>query len=129
VAKHPDLPTNRKAEIVSQFREILENHITDFIAGRINRLYEIKDIAEIVCLHPSHLSQVIKQQTGHHACYFYEHRLLEEAKTLLSDPSLAIKSVAHRLDYDVSNFTKFFKRFMAMTPSEYRKNYLNTKLL
>jgi AraC family transcriptional regulator, regulatory protein of adaptative response / methylphosphotriester-DNA alkyltransferase methyltransferase len=121
MVRHPELPVSRKAEIVALFRQVLDDHLNDFMAGKIDRMYEIKDIAAIVCLHPGHLSQVIKQETGHHACYFYEQRILEEAKKMLADPSISIKSVAYRLDYDVSNFTKFFKKFMAVTPSEYRK--------
>jgi AraC-like DNA-binding protein len=75
-----------------------------------------------MCLHPVHISNVVKLHTGHHACYFYERRILEEAKKLLADPSLSIKNIAHKLDYDVSNFTKFFKRFTGETPSSYRKS-------
>ncbi|ACU60311.1 helix-turn-helix domain-containing protein [Chitinophaga pinensis] len=113
---------NRKEEIAAQFMQILNAHIDDFMAGRVNKMYELKEIAQVMCLHPGHVSHIVKLHTGHHACYFYEHRILEEAKKLLADPSLSIKNIAHRLDYDVSNFTKFFKRFTGQTPSAYRKS-------
>lgn len=44
-----------------------------------------------------------------------------EAKKLLTGTALPIGAIAHKLDYDVSNFTKFFKRFTGLTPSAYRK--------
>jgi AraC-like DNA-binding protein len=119
--KLPEEYVSRKAEIVAQFKQVLDNHINDFMAGRVAAMYELKEIADIICLHPVHLSQVIKQETGHHACHFYEQRILVEAKKLLANPGLPVKSVAHRLDYDVSNFTKFFKRFTGLTPSAYRR--------
>lgn len=72
MAKIPE----RKAEILARFKQILESHIDDFMAGRVDKMYELKEIADIICLHPVHLSKVIKLETGHHACYFYEH--LEE---------------------------------------------------
>lgn len=126
IVKLPDIYISRKAEIVAQFKTVLENHMNDFMAGRVNKMYDLKEIADIICLHPGHLSKVIKLETGHHACYFYEQRILEEAKRLLSDRALSIKVIAHTLDYDVSNFTKFFKRFSGMTPSQFRKILENT---
>jgi AraC family transcriptional regulator of adaptative response / methylphosphotriester-DNA alkyltransferase methyltransferase len=113
---------SRKADITALFMKVMNSHIDDFMAGRVNKMFELKEIAQIMCLHPVHVSQIVKLYTGHHACYFYEHRILEEAKKLLADPSLSIKSIALQLDYDVSNFTKFFKRFMRETPSAYRKS-------
>lgn len=126
MVKLPDIYSSRKAEIVAQFNDVLENHMNDFMAGRVNKMYELKEIADIICLHPGHLSKVIKLETGHHACYFYEQRILQEAKRLLIDTALPIKIIAHTLDYDVSNFTKFFKRFSGMTPSQFRKTLENT---
>jgi len=126
MARIPDEYVSRKAEILDQFKLVLEKHLDDLLAGRIDKMFEIKEIADILCLHPVHLSKVIKLETGHHACYFYEQRILQEAKKLLADTTLPIGLIAHKLDYDVSNFTKFFKKFSGMTPSLYRKSLLNS---
>ncbi|CAM3915258.1 AraC-type DNA-binding protein [Pedobacter westerhofensis] len=125
MAEIPNVYISRKAEILAQFKDILQSHLDDFMAGRIDKMYEIKEIAEMMSLHPVHLSKVIKLETGYHACYHYEQRILLEAKKLLADPTLPIGMVAYRLDYDVSNFSKFFKRFMGITPSLYRKSIIN----
>lgn len=122
MAKLPEGYISRQAEIMARFKQMLDSHMDDFLAGRVDKMHELKDIAAIICLHPGHLSQVIKLETGHHACYFYEQRILLEAKKLLTDNELLIGIIAHKLDYDVSNFTKFFKRFTGMTPSAYRKS-------
>lgn len=91
------------------------------MAGRVEEMFHIKDIAGIMCLHPVHVSNVIKLYTGFHPCHFYELRIVWEAKALLSDPALSIGDVARQLTYDTSNFTKFFKEYEDMTPTEYRK--------
>ncbi|MDR3678490.1 MAG: helix-turn-helix transcriptional regulator [Flavipsychrobacter sp.] len=122
IAKVTDVDVSRNAEILARFKEIVERHMDDFMAGRVDKMFELKEIADIICLHPSHLSKVIKLETGHHACYFYEQRILLEAKKLLADTALPIGAIARKLDYDVSNFTKFFKRFTSVTPSIYRKS-------
>lgn len=122
----PDSYLSRKAEIVAQFNQILDNHLNDFLAGRVEKMYGLQEIAALICLHPVHLSNVIKLETGHHACYFYEQRILAEAKKLLADLDFSINQIAHKLDYDASNFTKFFKRFTGYTPSMYRKQLLTS---
>ncbi|RNL54774.1 helix-turn-helix domain-containing protein [Pedobacter jejuensis] len=117
-----DVDVSRNAQIVNQFKLILNNHLDDMVAGRIDKMYEIKEIADIIGIHSGHLSKVIKSETGHHACYFYEERILLEAKKLLADTTSPIGVIARMLDYDVSNFTKFFKKFTGTTPSSFRKS-------
>ncbi len=121
MATIPKVYVSRQAEIAARFKQVLDSHMDDFLAGRVERMHELKEIADIICLHPGHLSKIIKLATGHHACYFYEQRILLEAKKLLTDPTVPIGAIARKLDYDVSNFTKFFKRFTGLTPSSYRK--------
>lgn len=123
--KIPDVYVSRKAEILSQFKEVLDGHLDDVMTGRINKMFDLKEIADFIGLHPVHLSNVIKLETGHHACYFFEQRILLEAKKLLNDTNLPIGTIARTLDYDTSNFTKFFKRFMGITPSIYRKSIVH----
>ncbi|MEO6548014.1 MAG: helix-turn-helix transcriptional regulator [Ferruginibacter sp.] len=118
---HGNIPASRQAEILADFKKVLNNHLDDFLAGKVENMFEIKEIAAIICIHPVHLSKVIKLQTGHHACHFYEERILQEAKKLITETNLPIGEIARKLDYDVSNFTKFFKRFAGTTPSLYRK--------
>ena len=112
---------SRQAEILTQFQQVVESHLDDFLAGRVEKMYELHEIAAVLCLHPGHLSKLIKLATGHHACHFYQQKIVLEAKKLLTGSKLPIGEIAHKLDYDVSNFTKFFKRFTGLTPSAYRK--------
>jgi AraC family transcriptional regulator of adaptative response / methylphosphotriester-DNA alkyltransferase methyltransferase len=121
MAPIPQLYVSRQAEILAQFQQAVESHLDDFLAGRVEQMYELHEIAALLCLHPGHLSKLIKLATGQHACHFYQQKIVLEAKRLLNDSTLPIGAIAHKLDYDVSNFTKFFKRFTGLTPSAYRK--------
>lgn len=125
MAKPPHDYVSRQAQILAQFQQVLDSHLNDFMAGRVEKMHELKQIAAIMCLHPIHLSKVIKLESGHHACHFYQQRILLEAKKLLTNTDLPIGWIAHRMDYDVSNFTKFFKRFTGITPSIYRKSIID----
>lgn len=125
--KVPKKYLNRQEEITALFLQEMNKHLDDFMADRVEKMFPLKDIAAIMCLHPVHVSTVIKLHTGYHPCHFYELRILKEAKSLLSDASLSITDVATRLTYDTSNFTKFFKEYEGMTPSAYRKTALLAK--
>jgi hypothetical protein len=38
----------------------VESHLDDFLAGRVEQMYELHEIAALLCLHPGHLSKLIK---------------------------------------------------------------------
>ena len=120
VSKVPLKYLNRQDEITVLFLKEMNKHLDDFMAGRVEEMFHLKDIARMMFLHPVHVSNVVKLHTGHHPCYFYELRILEEAKMLLADLNLTIGAVASKLSYDKSNFTKFFKQYAGMTPTAYR---------
>ena len=111
----------RQAEITEAFIRAMNQRMDDFMAGRVEEMGHIRDIAGVMCLHPTHVSTIVKAHTGHHPCYFFEQRILREAKTLLADPAASVSSVAGRLTYEASNFAKFFKEYEGITPSEYRR--------
>ncbi len=119
--KIPPHYLSRQAEITESFLRVMNAHMDDFMAGRAQEFLHLKDLAGLLCLHPVHVSSVIKQYTGFHPCHFYELRIVHEAKALLADATLSVGEVAGRLTYDASNFTKFFKLYAGMTPTEYRR--------
>jgi len=119
--KIPKKYLGRQAEITESFIQEMNKHMDDFMAGRAEKMIHIKDFAEILCLHPAHISNVIKLYSGHHPCFFYEERIMKEAKIMLADPSMTVAAIAMKLTYDSSNFTKFFKEYERITPSEYRR--------
>ncbi|MCW3464583.1 helix-turn-helix domain-containing protein [Chitinophaga nivalis] len=117
----PQKYQSRQAEITQQFITAVNKHIDSILDGSTDHMYHIKDIARIMFIHPVHLSNTIKLHTGHAPCYYFEKKLMEEAKNMLADDQLTITDIATRLTFDNSNFTKFFKRFEGVTPSAYRQ--------
>ncbi|HEY6900450.1 MAG TPA: AraC family transcriptional regulator [Puia sp.] len=112
---------NRSAEILHNYLAVLDQHLKDILDGRADKMFELQEIAALLFIHPTHLSNVIKEYTGHHPCYFYEEKILVVAKDLLKDPHNSIADVARKLTYDPSNFTKWFKVYGGVSPSAYRK--------
>ncbi len=115
----------RQKEIVKDYLKVLDAHIESLKQGNEERALEIADFADMLHIHPVHLSNTIKEVTGQSSCSLYEERLVKISKELLLNKSTSIKQIAIQLTYDPSNFTKFFKHFVGMTPKQFRAENLS----
>ena len=118
---------SRQHEITATFLKEIDKHLLDITDGRTLDMFEIRDIAEIMHIHPTHLSNTIKLTTGKAPCYFFEEKILTIAKSMIEKNEETIGNIATSLTYDPSNFTKFFKRFTNQTPKQYRELFLLKK--
>ena len=113
----------RQHEIAADYLRELDKHLDDIVSGRATVMFEVRDFAALIHVHPTHLSNTIKSATGHSPCFFFEERLMEISKSMLQNISIPIAEIARTLTYDPSNFTKFFKHFAGQTPKQYREAY------
>ena len=113
----------RKKEIVRQYIAELEKHLSDLKEGKADIMFEIKTFADILHIHPVHLSHTVKEVTGRSTCDLFEERILDMAKDMLVNTTLPVAEIARQLTYDPSNFTKFFKHFTGITPKKYRDQH------
>ena len=82
----------------------------------------VNQIASILCFTPSWLCQVFKAGTGITIKDYINRVRIDEAKTLLQSRSIKLYEVAIRVGYNDSNyFTRQFKKYTGMIPSEYRE--------
>ena len=95
--------------------------MSEITLGNAHKMFEIKDVAEILHIHPTHLSNTIKLTTGKSPCDIYEEKIMVIARAMLTETSASISDIAIRLTFDPSNFTKFFKHFEGITPKQYRE--------
>lgn len=78
--------------------------------------------ARHVHLHPGHLSEVFKKETGSNFSDFLVKQKLERAREMLKDPSVKISDISRSLGYeDIKYFSQLFRKHYGQTPSEYRK--------
>ena len=106
---------DRKEELLWRFLALLPEHVKTerSLQFYANRLY----------VTPKYLTQTVKKLSGKTAGKFIDDLVIVEAKNLLRDPSLTIAQVADRLDFsDQFFFSKFFKRYTGITPSNYRRS-------
>ncbi|MBW5444446.1 response regulator [Cohnella sp. CFH 77786] len=82
----------------------------------------LQQVAKHVHVHPSHLSDLFKKETGmRFVDYVVKKKMERAAEILLSSPA-KISEVAAMVGYeDVKYFGQMFKKYAGKTPSEYRE--------
>lgn len=111
----------RPEEIKTQYIQSIDKHLEDLLQNRVTEMFEIEKFSEILCIHPVHLSNTIKETTGTSACGILQIKTMERAIRLLKDESITIRSIALQLTFEPSQFTKWFKKILYLTPKEYRR--------
>lgn len=111
---------SRPEEIHQEFLALIDRHLDDLVHQRATEMLEIEDFAEKLHIHPTHLSNTIKELSGISPCGLYQPKILAVAQQLLSDPALTIRDTALRLSFESSQFTKWFKQLSGITPKTYR---------
>ncbi len=111
---------DRNNEIADKYLLLLDEHIADIMCGREMDMMKLRDIAAKLYISQKHLTAVVQQTLHHSPCYFYDQKILQQAKQLLTETDYSVAEIARMLTYDPSNFTKFFKKLSGETPVGYR---------
>lgn len=81
----------------------------------------LKPLSIIGNVSPNYLSGLFKRETGQTLTEFVNLRRVSAAKRLLSTTNLQVQTVAQHCGIlDVHYFSKLFKRYVGVTPKEYR---------
>ena len=99
----------------------------DYIYVHIMDRVTVNDLAEAVCVSPTHLSRIFKQETGISVSEYIRQRKIDMAKNLLRFSSYDFADIAAMLSYSSqSHFIQHFRSQVGMTPKAYRDtNYMN----
>ena len=82
---------------------------------------KIRDLAYRHHLSPCYLSHLFKASTGYSMKRYRMLSRVAEARALLSDSNLSVTEICGRVGFeDMSNFARYFKAEVGVTPSAYR---------
>lgn len=80
------------------------------------------DYAKLMAVTPAYLNNIVKDTLGNTTSYFIQQRILVEAKRLMTYDELNMKEVAYKLGFfDVSHFSKFFKRITGERFTDFKR--------
>lgn len=82
----------------------------------------LENIAERLCLNPSYLSTLFKEETGQAFTNFVQQVRVQKSKELLIQSEDSILDIAISVGFTSQNYyTRTFKKLTGLTPSEFRK--------
>ena len=104
-------------------KEIL-NKIEQYIQENLYGDLTVPAIADAMRRNASYLSRIYKKKTGNKLSDYVSERRVEEAKRLLKESNKTVHEIGDLLGYSSSsNFIRFFKKNVSLTPDEYRELY------
>ncbi len=107
-------PQTNAAGITNRFRELVFQHIRD--------RHMVSDYAAMLNISPSHLNRSVRTITRKAPTKWIDEAIVLEAKVLLSQSDFPISEVAIQVGFeDQSYFTRLFKRYEGITPTEFRR--------
>ena len=99
--------------------------ITRYLQEHLAEEMSLSVLAEQFHLNPQYISQLFKSEIGVGFLAYLTNIRMEKSKKLLLSTSLSVAEVAEQAGYgDYRVFTKVFKKSEGITPSQYRRDFL-----
>lgn len=94
----------------------------NLVEAKYIKTRNVKDYASLLFVSTKHLNQVVKEFTLNTAKTFIDDYVTLEIKRAIVTTNKSFKEIAFETGFDeVTNFTKFFKKNMALSPKEFRE--------
>ena len=101
------------------------NGITRYLQEHLSEEMSLSVLAEEFHLNAQYISQLFKSEIGVGFLAYLTNIRMEKAKKLLLSTSLSVAEVAEQSGYgDYRVFTKVFKKAEGITPSQFRRDFL-----
>ena len=101
--------------------------ITRYLQEHLSEDISLSVLAEEFHLSAQYISQLFKSEIGVNFLAYLTNIRMERAKKLLLSTALSIGEISEQLGFgDYRVFTKVFKKSEGVTPSQYRRDFLET---
>lgn len=109
---------------ISRREKDLNQKFNELIKTQAITQHNLKFYADSLFITPKYLISVIKNASGKTPGVLINETIIEEAKQYLVHTDLPVVEIADLLQFtDIATFSKFFKRFTALSPSAFRKKF------
>ena len=117
-----------KVDVSSDSRRVLK--VKNFINENYMREIRLADMAGIAGMSPSAFSRFFKLHTGRNLTDYIIDMRLGFASRQLVDSTKSIAEISYSCGFNnLSNFNRIFRKKKGCSPSEFRENYHNTRII
>jgi len=117
----------RKQKVDENKREI--NIALDYLEKNYKKEIALSDIAKRVGLSTYYFSHIFKKQLGEGFVTYLNRLRIEKSKILLKKSDLSIAEISYQVGYNDPNyFTRVFKDYEEITPSDYKFMNINREM-
>lgn len=100
-----------------------QKHVTEFIEEHLAEEISLAALAELADLSLYHFARAFTQSFGVPPHRYHMARRMDRARSLLQRPALSVTQIGIRIGFrETSSFTRAFRRFTGLTPTEYRRH-------
>lgn len=97
--------------------------ICNYVLENIDSELSLKIVADKLYMNKTYISEAFKQKTGISFINYLTMVKIERSKILMQTENLKLYEIAEKLGYkDVEYFGKIFKKYIGITPTEFRQN-------
>ena len=113
---------DEKTEVKSGRQQELYTQFMDEVRKSYTKERSISYYADVLCVTPKYLSQVVRRISGRFAGDWITDFVILEAKALLKSRKYTIQQIADMLNFaNQSFFGKYFREKVGCAPTEYQK--------
>jgi AraC family transcriptional regulator, transcriptional activator of pobA len=117
--------SSKKGKNVPQQKHTLLRSFQSLIDRDFRDIKLPKEYADLLYVTPNHLNALCQDLVGKTAGDLIRHRVLLEAKRMLTNADMTVTQIAYDLNFqDNSYFNRFFKKNVGVTPDEFRKQFI-----
>jgi AraC family transcriptional regulator len=100
-----------------------QKHVAEFIEEHLAEEISLAVLAELADLSLYHFARAFTQSFGVPPHRYHMTRRMDRARSLLQMPALSVTQIGIQIGFrETSSFTRAFRRFTGLTPTEYRRH-------
>jgi two-component system response regulator YesN len=121
IGKMVDACHNISPEKKDQTSSIIEK-AKEYINSHYSKELSLEEVSQSIDISPYYFSKLFKDKTGENFIEYLTAVRIESAKRLLQDRKRSVKEICIESGYsDPNYFSRIFKKYEGVTPSEYRE--------